>query len=82
MALTLTTAAYQHGGDIPPRYTCVGDNDSPPLHREGAPGGARSLVLIVDAPDPQAPKRTWVHWLLYNLPPEDGTLPESVSESA
>lgn len=84
MALTLTSAAFQHGSDIPPRYTCEGDNRSPPLQWEGAPAGAKSLVLIVDdpdAPDPQAPKRTWVHWLLYNLPPRDGTLPEAVSES-
>ena len=81
MALTLTSPAFLEGGSIPARYTCEGDDVSPPLRWEGADGSARSLVLIVDdpdAPDPKAPKRTWVHWVLYNLPPKNPVLEEAV----
>jgi len=78
MPLALTSAAFVHGGRIPPRHSCEGDDLSPPLAWQGVPPGSRSLVLIVDdpdAPDPQAPRLTWVHWLLYNLPAGDGGLP-------
>jgi Raf kinase inhibitor-like YbhB/YbcL family protein len=70
--LTITSSAFEPGAVIPCRFTCDGANDSPPLKWSGAPDGTRSLVLIVDdpdAPDPKAPKRTWVHWVLYNIPP-------------
>jgi len=70
--LTITSSAFEPGAVIPGRFTCDGANDSPPLHWAGVPEGTRSLVLIVDdpdAPDPKAPKRTWVHWVLYNIPP-------------
>lgn len=79
MTLTLTSPAFAHLGEIPTRYTCEGDDVSPPLAWAGIPAGARSLVLIVDdpdAPDPAAPKMTWVHWLLYNIPATAGGLPE------
>lgn len=82
MTLTLTSTAFIHGGEMPTRYTCEGKNISPPLAWTGVPPQARSLVLIVDdpdAPDPAAPKRTWVHWVLYNVPPDSESLPEGVA---
>jgi len=71
MALTLTSAAFSHGGEIPSVHTCDGRDVSPPLHWAGVPPGTKSLALVVsdpDAPDPAAPKMTWIHWVLYNLP--------------
>jgi hypothetical protein len=82
MAFSLTTSAFRPSGEIPKRYTCDGENVSPPLIWSGVPAQARSLALIVDdpdAPDPRAPRMTWVHWLLYNLPPGSEGLPEAVS---
>ena len=82
MTLVITSAAFAPNGEIPTRYTCDGDDVSPPLSWNGVPEAAKSLVLIVDdpdAPDPAAPKMTWVHWVLYNLPPDDTDLPEGVS---
>ena len=73
MALTLTSSAFKAGGGIPSSYTCEGDDLSPPLAWDGVPQGTKSLALIIDdpdAPDPSAPKRVWVHWILYNIPPE------------
>ena len=70
MALTLSSTAFPHQGDIPRQYTCEGDDMSPALRWDGVPVGAQSLVLIVDdpdAPDPAAPRMVWVHWVLYNL---------------
>ena len=82
MTLTITSSAFVHNGAIPARYTCDGRDISPPLAWSGLPAGAKSLVLIVDdpdAPDPKAPKMTWVHWVLYNIPPEAAGLPEQVT---
>jgi Raf kinase inhibitor-like YbhB/YbcL family protein len=82
MSLTLNSTAFTHGGEIPSKYTCEGKDNAPPLFWDGVPEGARSLVLIVDdpdAPDPKAPKMTWVHWVLYNLPPVAGTLKEGAT---
>jgi len=82
MSLNLQSSAFAQQGEIPSRYTCQGLDISPPLNWTGVPEGARSLVLIVDdpdAPDPAAPKMTWVHWVLYNLPPTATTLPEAVT---
>jgi Raf kinase inhibitor-like YbhB/YbcL family protein len=79
MAMTLDSRVFTHDGEIPARYTCEGRDQSPPLAWSGVPGSARSLVLIVDdpdAPDPEAPRMTWIHWLLYNLPPDSHGLPE------
>jgi len=79
MALILTSSAFTHNGEIPARYTCQGEDIAPPLAWKGVPAGAKSLVLIVDdpdAPDPRAPKMTWVHWVLYNLPPDTPGLGE------
>lgn len=72
MTMELSSSAFTHNGDIPGRYTCEGADESPPLAWSGLPAGTKSLALIVDdpdAPDPAAPKMTWVHWVLYNLPP-------------
>jgi hypothetical protein len=73
--------AFKAGGAIPSRYTCDGDDVSPPLAWSGVPAEAKSLVLVVedpDAPDPEAPRMTWIHWVLYNLPPDCSGLPEAV----
>jgi Raf kinase inhibitor-like YbhB/YbcL family protein len=82
MTLALTSPAFGHGGVIPSRHTCEGPDHSPPLAWSGVPAGAHSLVLIVDdpdAPDPAAPKMTWVHWVLYNLPVNCPGLAEGIS---
>lgn len=71
MTLTLISPAFSDNGAIPARYTCEGDDVSPPLTWSGAPPATRSFVLIVDdpdAPDPKAPRMTWVHWVVYDLP--------------
>jgi Raf kinase inhibitor-like YbhB/YbcL family protein len=72
MALALTSAAFTHNGAIPKQYTCQGQDISVPLAWKDLPAAAKSLVLIVDdpdAPDPAAPQLTWVHWVVYNIPP-------------
>jgi hypothetical protein len=82
MTLTLTSTAFRDGGEIPAPYTCQGEDKSPALAWTGVPDNTRSLVLIVDdpdAPDPKAPRMTWVHWVLYNLPPDTRGLPEGAS---
>jgi len=82
MPLSLTSPVFTHQGGIPVSYTCDGQDLSPPLTWSGLPDGTQSLALIVDdpdAPDPKAPKMVWVHWVLYNLPPEAGGLPEAVT---
>jgi len=85
MALDITSSAFENGGAIPTRYTCEGQDISPPLAWRGAPAGTKSLVLIVDdpdAPDPKAPRMTWVHWVLVNLSPDTAGLAEAVSPGA
>lgn len=85
MPLTLASAAFILGGTIPAAFTCEGSDRSPPLSWSGVPEGTRSLVLIVDdpdAPDPAAPRMTWVHWVLYNIPPAVTGLPEGVAPDA
>ena len=84
MTLKLTSSAFADGGAIPRKYTCEGADVSPPLAWEGAPAGTESLALIVDdpdAPDPKAPRMTWVHWVLYNLPADAEGLPEDASRA-
>jgi Raf kinase inhibitor-like YbhB/YbcL family protein len=78
MVLTRTSSAFSHQDEIPRRYTCEGEDVSPPLAWSGAPEGTESFALIVDdpdAPDPNAPKMTWVHWIFYNLPATTSKLP-------
>jgi Raf kinase inhibitor-like YbhB/YbcL family protein len=75
---TLTSSAYQENSNMPARYTCDGDDTSPPLAWSGAPAGTKSFALILDdpdAPDPAAPKMTWVHWVLYDIPASVQSLP-------
>ena len=82
MALTITSPAFLDGESMAAKYTCEGEDISPALTWDGMPDGTRSLALIVDdpdAPDPAAPKMTYVHWVLYNLPPETDGLPEGVT---
>ena len=77
--LTITSPAFAAGEKIPRKHTCEGDDTSPPLEWSGLPANAKSLALIVDdpdAPDPKAPKMTWVHWVLYDIPPSASGLPE------
>lgn len=81
MTMELRSSAFVHEGEIPRRHTCDGEDRSPPLSWSGIPAGTKSLALIVDdpdAPDPRAPKRVYVHWLLYNIPPNTSGLPESI----
>jgi Raf kinase inhibitor-like YbhB/YbcL family protein len=81
MSLTLASSAFQHGEEIPRKYTCDGEDISPPLSWSGAPPGAQSLALIVedpDAPDPAAPQRIWTHWILYDIPLDAAGLKEAV----
>jgi Raf kinase inhibitor-like YbhB/YbcL family protein len=71
MALTIESPAFGPMGEIPAVHTCDGEDIAPPLRWSGAPDGTQSFVLIVDdpdAPDPAAPKRTYVHWVLYDIP--------------
>jgi hypothetical protein len=85
MALSLVSPSFPHLGEIPARHTCEGQDASPALSWSGVPPGAKSLVLIVDdpdAPDPKAPKMTWVHWVLYDLPPAASGLAEGVRPEA
>src|SRR5574337_1662276 len=77
--MKLTSTAFAPGGEIPRRHTCEGEDLAPPLQWSGVPAQAASLALIVDdpdAPDPAAPKRTWVHWVLYDIAPTATGLPE------
>jgi Raf kinase inhibitor-like YbhB/YbcL family protein len=81
MNLQLTSTAFTDGGRIPRVHTCEGADTSPPLDWRGVPEGTRSLALIVDdpdAPDPAAPRMTYVHWVLYNLPPDSAGLPAAL----
>lgn len=83
MPLKLTSTAFDHGGEIPSKYACEGQDISPPLAWSGVPPNAKSLALIVDdpdAPDPAAPRMTWVHWVLYNIPPNASSLPEAAKQ--
>lgn len=80
-ALTLESSAFAPGGAIPREYTCQGIDVSPELSWSGVPATADSLVLIVedpDVPDPAAPERTWVHWVLYDIPATATGLPRDV----
>jgi len=81
MAFEITSTSFAHRGEIPRKYTCEGTDVSPPLAWSAIPDGTKSLALIVDdpdAPDPAAPKMTWVHWVLYDIPPTTTGLPEAV----
>ena len=82
--MKLTSEAFEHNGEIPRIHTCDGEDRSPALAWSDLPEGTQSLVFILDdpdAPDPTAPKMTFVHWVLYNLPPDSGGLAEGASDA-
>jgi Raf kinase inhibitor-like YbhB/YbcL family protein len=79
MEFRLHSSAFARNGAIPTRHTCEGEDVSPPLAWDEPPAGTRSFALIVDdpdAPDPKAPRMTWVHWVVYDLPAELRALSE------
>ncbi|MCG6917003.1 MAG: YbhB/YbcL family Raf kinase inhibitor-like protein [Deltaproteobacteria bacterium] len=81
MTLKITSPMFAQNEEIPSKYTCDGKDISPAIEWSGLPEGTRSIALIVDdpdAPDPAAPRMTWVHWVLYNIPPSATGLPEAV----
>ena len=83
MALRITSPAFSEGGPIPSKYTCEGQDLSPPLAWSGAPPNTKSFALIVDdpdAPDPAKPQRVYVHWVVYNIPGNVAALPENASK--
>lgn len=82
MAFVLNSPAFADKGAIPRLYTCEGPDLSPPLNWSGAPQNTKTFALIVDdpdAPDPRAPKMTWVHWVVHNIPAETQSLPEGAT---
>jgi Raf kinase inhibitor-like YbhB/YbcL family protein len=80
MSLQITCSAFSEGGTIPGKYTADGPDVSPALSWTGVPPGARSLALVCD--DPDAPRGTWVHWVLFNVPAHATGLPEGVPRQA
>jgi len=82
MTMALTSSAFTAGGEIPVVHTCEGADTSPALEWSGVPAGTKSLALVVDdpdAPDPKAPRMTYVHWVLYDIPPTATRLPEGAA---
>jgi Raf kinase inhibitor-like YbhB/YbcL family protein len=79
LTLQVSSPAFGEGETIPTKYTCDGENISPQLDWTGVPQEAQSLALIAD--DPDAPGGTWVHWVLFELPPDLASLPEGTSEN-
>lgn len=73
-SMQISSSAFLHNETIPSKYTCDGENISPPLTFSGVPESAQSLVLIVD--DPDAPHGTWVHWTVWNIAPQTKEIPE------
>lgn len=78
--MIIMSAAFQEGGIIPVKYTCDGQDISPPLSWNGVPDNARSLALISD--DPDAPMGTWVHWVVYDIPPDQTGFEEGITRDA
>jgi Raf kinase inhibitor-like YbhB/YbcL family protein len=76
MALNLSSNSFAAGEKIPKQFTCDGEDRSPELHWPAPPSGTKSFALIAD--DPDAPVGTWVHWVLFNLPPDTSSLPENI----
>ena len=79
MNLQITSPAFSEGQPIPAKYSCEGNDASPPLKWTNAPANTKSFALIAD--DPDAPVGTWVHWVLYDLPPNATELPEDVAKT-
>ena len=78
MEFTVKSSAFGSGAEIPKQFTCVATDVSPALEWSGAPAKTGSFALIVD--DPDAPAGTWVHWVLWNLPPSSHSLPQGVTK--
>lgn len=76
MGIKISSAAFKNDGLIPAKYTCDGEDISPPLRWEGVPAGAKSIAIICD--DPDAPMGTFVHWVLFNLPADTKELAENI----
>jgi len=84
MTLKITSSAFQQGGAIPARYTCEGQDVSPPLAWSGVPSNAKTIAVIVDdpdAPDPAKPQRVYVHWVVYNIRASTTSLTENASKT-
>jgi Raf kinase inhibitor-like YbhB/YbcL family protein len=82
MTFRITSPSFTNEGEIPAQHTCEGEDTSPPLAWSGLPAGTKSLALVVDdpdAPDPRAPKITWVHWVVFGIDPTVTSLPEGAS---
>lgn len=85
MPLAISSSAFGPGEEIPRRYTCEGEDISPPLAWADPPDGTKSLAFVIDdpdAPDPANPRMTWVHWVLFNIPPTATALPEAIKPDA
>ena len=80
MGMMITSSAFTDSASIPSKYTCDGQDVSPPLAWSGVPDNARTLALIMD--DPDAPNGTWTHWVIWNIPNTASSLPEGVSKTA
>lgn len=76
MEIQISSGAFANEGFIPQKYTCDGENISPPLTWKNIPSGTKSIAIIND--DPDAPVGTWVHWVIYNIPPNISGLPEGI----
>lgn len=77
--ITVSSTAFAHNGKIPAKYTCQGEDISPPITWSGIPQETKSIALIAD--DPDAPMGTWVHWVIYLIPPEKFGLKENVPKA-
>jgi Raf kinase inhibitor-like YbhB/YbcL family protein len=75
-SLRVRSVAFSHGGHIPPKYTCEGENINPPLEIEGLPENTKTIALIVE--DPDAPRGVYDHWLVWNIPPNEAIAENSV----
>jgi Raf kinase inhibitor-like YbhB/YbcL family protein len=80
MAYRISSPAFADGANIPVRHTCDGENLSPQLSWVDVPNGTRSLALIVD--DPDAPRGTFAHWVLFDIPPDARGLDENLAMNA
>jgi Raf kinase inhibitor-like YbhB/YbcL family protein len=76
MSIQLTSTTFEQGAMIPEKYTCDGEDISPPLNWSGIPDDTQRIALICD--DPDAPMGTWVHWVLFNIPADTTGLPENI----
>ena len=75
MSFSITSTAFADGAEIPVKYSCDGENVSPPLDWSEVPTGTASFALILD--DPDAPVGVFTHWVIFNLPPDTRGLPEA-----